>query len=281
VIFGEWDGAGKVASYPRYPRDYANDTQLLTLEEHGAYCLLLDYQWLHGEIPASDAARAMLWRCPLPRARRIWATLERYFPATATGSRLNRRLEREREKSQKRMARAQKGAAAKHAASTPTSTPQADAKQVLAPCSTPASVSVSVSSSNYPGPSARAREAKPGPQPPASTARDALPQDYRPDLDALLAASHAPDALTREILTLAEGRHPTIHGATPDDLGLAIRELRLAGAPQSKLATFVRTAIARRLDPAPARQRTRAARRSFVEIAAELDARDPEPSSTP
>jgi hypothetical protein len=85
----------------------------------------------------------------------------------------------------------------------------------------------------------------------STTARERLPEDYRPDYDALRRASHSPETLDREVLALTSGRHPTIDHLTPEDVGVGMRELVLAGAPQSKLSRFAQVARDQRLHPRP------------------------------
>jgi hypothetical protein len=85
----------------------------------------------------------------------------------------------------------------------------------------------------------------------STTARERLPDDYRPDYDALRRASHSPETLDREVLALTSGRHPTIDHLTPEDVGVGMRELVLAGAPQSKLSRFAQVARDQRLHPRP------------------------------
>jgi uncharacterized protein YdaU (DUF1376 family) len=73
--------AGEVALFmPWYPRDYRADTTDLTLEEHGAYRLLLDDLWVAGGAIPFDAAR-LARRIGVGRADwdRLWKTLARFF----------------------------------------------------------------------------------------------------------------------------------------------------------------------------------------------------------
>jgi len=73
--------AGEVALFmPWYPRDYRADTTDLTLEEHGAYRLLLDDLWVAGGAIPFDAAR-LARRIGVGRADwdRLWKTLHRFF----------------------------------------------------------------------------------------------------------------------------------------------------------------------------------------------------------
>lgn len=291
----------KLASYPHYPRDYAADTQLLDLAEDGAYRRLLDYQWLHREIPDSPRDLAKVWGVSVVRAKRLWARLQGYFPPpedNPTGPRLNRRLERERAAALERMETAsengrrrwkgtsgnERSAAARHAAEVrwkdrDASGMQADMREGHASLCEQnasgdasgmrASVSVSVSgtssSDEEEGKRAPARAAPPPRTPGGAepTPPERLPAAYQPDYLGLMRGSHRPDALRREVETLLAGKHPTVSGVQPEDVGVALRELALAGAPANKLAVFVRVARDRRLEAPlapPPRGETREAR---------------------
>lgn len=43
--------------YPRYPGDYKRDTAHLSLAEHGAYALLMDYYYSNGPIPVNGGSK--------------------------------------------------------------------------------------------------------------------------------------------------------------------------------------------------------------------------------
>jgi len=98
--------SSKLAYYERFPRDYIADTITLNLEEHGAYTLLLDYQWLHGSVPGTSRDLASIWKVPPVKARKLWASIELYFPANKRGQHMNGRMERERVKAEGRIAKA-------------------------------------------------------------------------------------------------------------------------------------------------------------------------------
>jgi uncharacterized protein YdaU (DUF1376 family) len=56
-------------------RDYQRDTQQLPLEGHGAYFLLLQHCWTHGNIPPDDVARAAICKVTVQRWRKQLAPL--------------------------------------------------------------------------------------------------------------------------------------------------------------------------------------------------------------
>jgi uncharacterized protein YdaU (DUF1376 family) len=58
--------------YKRFPTDFIEGVAFLTLEECGAYTLLLDTLYAaDGIIPDNDQALARLWRCNARKARRL------------------------------------------------------------------------------------------------------------------------------------------------------------------------------------------------------------------
>lgn len=88
---------------PWWPKSYAADEHVIpmSLESEGAYRRLLDYQWLHGSIPADMRLLAAICKnIPVQRMTRLWKELAACFhPKDGDPSRLvNRKLEREREK---------------------------------------------------------------------------------------------------------------------------------------------------------------------------------------
>ena len=259
--------SGKLAAYPRYARDFLADTRHLPLDARGAYGDLLDHQWLQGSVPEDPATLGRLWGCPAAQAARVWALIADKFPEGEDGLRRNRRLERERAAAEVRIGRAKKGARAKHHSSTTPSSAQAGAqtgpKQVLKPCITVA-VAGSVSETDS-----------------STTARERLPDDYRPDYDALRRASHSPETLDREVLALTSGRHPTIDHLTPEDVGVGMRELVLAGAPQSKLSRFAQVARDQRLHPRPSGGHFRAGHDDDEAARQRLLAKYPEEANAP
>lgn len=109
----------KIAAYPLYVRDLWADTATLSLEEAGAYRLLLEYQWLQGSIPATSRERANFLRISVQRATRLWTSLAHYFPADPDGLLRNRRLERERAKVLERIAKANQAASGRWHPSIP------------------------------------------------------------------------------------------------------------------------------------------------------------------
>ena len=55
--------------------DYQRDTMQLPLEGHGAYFLLLQHCWSHGNIPADDSARAAICKVTVTRWKKQLAPL--------------------------------------------------------------------------------------------------------------------------------------------------------------------------------------------------------------
>lgn len=79
-----------------YTGDYLKDTQHLSLAEHGAYMLLLMFQWNNGPLPADDDRLARILRIRKDAWRRIAPTVLAFFTPTDDGRLVQRRLEKER-----------------------------------------------------------------------------------------------------------------------------------------------------------------------------------------
>lgn len=70
----------KLHYMPWYPADYKADTAHLSLEEHGAYRLLLDHLWLSGGVIRFDDKRISRRLGITPaRFRKIWAEIGEFF----------------------------------------------------------------------------------------------------------------------------------------------------------------------------------------------------------
>ena len=70
----------KLHYMPWYPADYKADTAHLSLEEHGAYRLLLDHLWLSGGAIKFDDKRISRRLGVTPaRFRKIWAEIGEFF----------------------------------------------------------------------------------------------------------------------------------------------------------------------------------------------------------
>jgi len=69
--------------YPRKPQSYRNDTWGLTLAEHGAYSLLLDYYYSsENPLPENDNAIAGIIGCTLSEWLEVKENVTRYFTVT-------------------------------------------------------------------------------------------------------------------------------------------------------------------------------------------------------
>jgi len=69
--------------YPRKPQSYRNDTWGLTLAEHGAYCLLIDYYYQSEKpIPCEDRAIASIIGSTLDEWLLVKDAVTRYFHVT-------------------------------------------------------------------------------------------------------------------------------------------------------------------------------------------------------
>ncbi|WP_084398304.1 YdaU family protein [Henriciella aquimarina] len=86
---------------PWYPSDYGADTKHLTLEEHGAYRLLLDELWMRGGAIRFDEKRlAKLLSVTPHRFRKIWTGIGEFF-CLEGGEIRHKRISEELEKARK------------------------------------------------------------------------------------------------------------------------------------------------------------------------------------
>lgn len=95
-----WD-ARAADNLPRmdwYPQDYLADpkTRAMTLEEHGAYMLLLQLEWVGGPLPADHGELAAMLGVGPKSFSRIWRRVSACF-IESDGRLVNERLERERD----------------------------------------------------------------------------------------------------------------------------------------------------------------------------------------
>ena len=71
--------------YPRNTGHYARDTKHLTLEQHGAYNLLMDHYWDHGEgcLPSDERKLLQIlsrvWGVTPQKTRKTWQVLTHFF----------------------------------------------------------------------------------------------------------------------------------------------------------------------------------------------------------
>lgn len=102
---------------PLYVGDYLKDTGFLTVEQHGAYCLLLMRMWsAGGELPNDEAKLARLLGLSVKKWRPIWAALLGYFivsDSVLTHKRVTEELEKAEILRQKRAAAGAKGGSKK------------------------------------------------------------------------------------------------------------------------------------------------------------------------
>ena len=97
---------------PFYVGDYLRDTRRLTLEQHGAYMLLIMHNWTEGGIPSDDEEMARILGCSVKRLPSIWSAIARYFDADRRHKRIDRELEKSRIISEKRSLAGFKGGTA-------------------------------------------------------------------------------------------------------------------------------------------------------------------------
>jgi uncharacterized protein YdaU (DUF1376 family) len=94
---------------PIFVGDYIRDTRHLTLEEHGAYLLLLMSYWVGGGLPDDDAQLARIVGMKPARWRKIKPTIKAFFSDDGWHHEV---LDEQFAKSWARSERGKKGAAA-------------------------------------------------------------------------------------------------------------------------------------------------------------------------
>ena len=71
--------------YPRNTGDYARDTKHLTLDQHGAYTLLMDHYWDSGVgcLPVDEKKLTQIlsrvWGTTPQKTRKTWQVLVNFF----------------------------------------------------------------------------------------------------------------------------------------------------------------------------------------------------------
>ena len=105
--------AGRLIWYPRYPGDYGRKTAHLSLAEHGAYALLMDYAYSNGgKIPASAVQVHRICRAfASDEQEACMAVLQEFFELREDGwhnARVEEEMLRRGEISEKRAKAAQK-----------------------------------------------------------------------------------------------------------------------------------------------------------------------------
>lgn len=102
---------------PLYVGDYLRDTGYLTLEQHGAYCMLLMRLWsAGGALPSDEGKLSRIAGVTVKKWRPIWADLEAFFEledGQITHKRITFELEKAGALRAKRAAAGAKGGAAK------------------------------------------------------------------------------------------------------------------------------------------------------------------------
>jgi uncharacterized protein YdaU (DUF1376 family) len=94
--------------YNRYPGDYARDTAHLTLEEHGAYVLLMDYAYMHdGLVPLETRRIARILGVHTNKAKTLWGSVKLLWKLTPLGYR-HKRIDAELAQAAERQAKGRK-----------------------------------------------------------------------------------------------------------------------------------------------------------------------------
>lgn len=89
--------------YKRYPKDFltSQKIQMMNLEEIGAYCLLLEHQWIQGKLPKDTKKLARLCRTTEEKFKEIWSEISDCFEETDEGI-INPRMHDERKNAMKK-----------------------------------------------------------------------------------------------------------------------------------------------------------------------------------
>jgi uncharacterized protein YdaU (DUF1376 family) len=98
-----------------YWGDYLRDTKHLSLEEHGAYLLLIAHYWAHGGLPTDEAGRRNIvglsgWHS-MRKWRSICLAIAPFFDENWRHKRIDAELEKQRIISEKRALAGLKGGA--------------------------------------------------------------------------------------------------------------------------------------------------------------------------
>lgn len=109
--------------FPLYVAEYRADTHALTLEEHGAYLLLLMHAWSNdGIVPADGKRRNRILGVHHHRGRLLWQELERYFVKLPEGYR-SKRLDKEIAKALEISEKRRQAVETRYATNAPTNEP--------------------------------------------------------------------------------------------------------------------------------------------------------------
>ncbi len=100
---------------PMYWRDYLCDTGHLTLEQHGAYLLLICHYWTHGKLPENDETMARILRVNRKHLPGIWLAIAPFFDENRRHKRIDAELEKHRTISEKRAYAGRLGGLVSHA----------------------------------------------------------------------------------------------------------------------------------------------------------------------
>ena len=101
---------------PMYWRDYLVDTPHLTLEQHGAYLLLIAYYWTHGCLPPRGGGKmARVLRVTHQQLPSIWQAIAPFFDENGRHKRIDAELEKHRIISEKRALSGRLGGLISHA----------------------------------------------------------------------------------------------------------------------------------------------------------------------
>jgi uncharacterized protein YdaU (DUF1376 family) len=86
---------------PFFIGDYLRDTRSLTLEEHGAYMLLIMEYWSNGGLPKNDEKIAQILGISRTKFKRISPNIKRFFSENWEHKRIDEELQKAKERSEK------------------------------------------------------------------------------------------------------------------------------------------------------------------------------------